>query len=42
MEEGEKRTITLPPEEAFGQRQNELVEAVNKSELPDHIVPSLG
>jgi peptidylprolyl isomerase len=42
MEEGEKRTITVPPEEAFGQRQNELVTAVNKSALPDNIVPTLG
>ena len=42
MEEGEKRTITVPPEEAFGERQNELVTTVNKSALPDNIVPTLG
>jgi FKBP-type peptidyl-prolyl cis-trans isomerase 2 len=42
MEEGEKRTITVTPEEAFGERQNELVTAVNKSALPDNIVSTLG
>jgi peptidylprolyl isomerase len=42
MEEGEKRTITVPPEEAFGPRRNELVSVVNKSEIPDHITPTLG
>jgi FKBP-type peptidyl-prolyl cis-trans isomerase 2 len=42
MEEGEKRSITVPPEEAFGPRQNELVSVVNKSQFPDHITPTLG
>jgi FKBP-type peptidyl-prolyl cis-trans isomerase 2 len=42
MEEGEKRTITVPPEEAFGPRRNELVSVVFKTEFPDHITPTLG
>ena len=42
MEEGEKRTITVPPEEAFGFRRNELVSVVFKSKFPDHITPTLG
>ena len=42
MQEGEKRTITAPPEEAFGFRRNDLVSVVFKSEFPDHITPTLG
>jgi FKBP-type peptidyl-prolyl cis-trans isomerase 2 len=42
MKEGEKRTITVPPEEAFGFRRNDLVSVVFKSEFPDHITPTLG
>jgi FKBP-type peptidyl-prolyl cis-trans isomerase 2 len=42
MKEGERRTITVPPEEAFGRRLNELMSVVKKSKFPDHNTPTLG
>ena len=42
MEAGDNKSIEVPPEEAYGPRQEELVIEVKKSELPDHIEPSLG
>jgi FKBP-type peptidyl-prolyl cis-trans isomerase SlpA len=37
METGDKKTIEIPPEEAFGQRREELVVEIGKSELPVHM-----
>ncbi|UCG11419.1 MAG: FKBP-type peptidyl-prolyl cis-trans isomerase [Deltaproteobacteria bacterium] len=34
MTEGEKKTISLPPEEAYGHHKREFVFAVKKSEMP--------
>ena len=42
MEAGEKKSIEVPPEEAYGPRQEKLIVEVKKSNLPDHIEPSLG
>ena len=42
MEAGEKKSVEVPPEEAYGPRKEELVVEVKKSNLPDHIEPSLG
>jgi FKBP-type peptidyl-prolyl cis-trans isomerase 2 len=42
MEAGDKKSVEIPPEEAFGPRQEELVVEVQKNKLPDHIEPSLG
>lgn len=42
MEAGDTKSIEVPPEEAFGPRQEELVVEVTKSSLPDHINPCLG
>ncbi len=42
MEAGNKKSIEIPPEEAFGPRQEELVVEVKKCSLPDHIEPCLG
>jgi FKBP-type peptidyl-prolyl cis-trans isomerase 2 len=42
MESGETRSIEVAPEEAFGERQEELVIRIGKSALPDHIAPTLG
>jgi len=42
MEVGEKKTITVPPEQAYGPRREELVAEVKKSDLPEHIVPAVG
>lgn len=42
MEIGESKTIEIPPEEAFGNRYEELVVELTKSEFPDYITPKIG
>ncbi len=39
---GDTKTIEIPPEEAYGPKQDELVVVVNKSEFPEDITPSVG
>lgn len=39
---GDTKTIEIPPEEAYGPKQDELVVVVNKSEFPKEITPSVG
>jgi len=42
MEIGESKTISVSPEEGFGQKRKELVTVVKKSDFPNHITPSVG
>jgi peptidylprolyl isomerase len=42
MEIGETKTITLPPEEAFGSRHDELIVKVERNQFPERLVPSIG
>jgi peptidylprolyl isomerase len=42
MKVGEKKTITIPPEQGYGSRQDELVVEVDRRDLPDHITPAVG
>jgi FKBP-type peptidyl-prolyl cis-trans isomerase 2 len=42
METGDTKTIEIPPEEAYGPRQNELVVELEKSQLPDNITAAKG
>jgi len=42
MEVGETKTITVPPEEAYGPRREELLVDVRKSALPENITPAIG
>jgi peptidylprolyl isomerase len=42
MEVGEKKTIAVPPEEAYGPRQEDLLVEINKSNLPEHVTPTIG
>ncbi|NVM25332.1 MAG: peptidylprolyl isomerase [Desulfobacterales bacterium] len=42
MEVGETKTITVPPEEAYGPRSEELLVDVSKSALPENITPAIG
>ena len=42
MEVGETKTVTLPPEEAFGTRHEELVVKVTRSQFPERLVPAIG
>lgn len=42
METGGTKIITIPPEEAYGPRREELVVDVKDSDFPEHITPSVG
>ena len=42
MEVGDTKAIEIPPEEAYGAKQDQLVVEVNKSEFPDDITPAIG
>jgi peptidylprolyl isomerase len=42
MEVGDTKTLEIPPEEAYGAKQDQLVVEVNKSEFPDDITPAIG
>jgi FKBP-type peptidyl-prolyl cis-trans isomerase 2 len=42
MEVGQNKTVTIPPEEGYGQKRDELKFEVKKSAFPEHIEPALG
>lgn len=42
MEVGEKKTIKVPPVEAYGPRYEELILNVKRDDLPEHISPVIG
>ena len=42
MEVGEKKTITVPAEEAYGGRREELIWKTKKSDFPENISPEVG
>ncbi len=42
MSVGESKSVTIPPEEAYGERHDQLVQQVPKSALPDEIDPAVG
>jgi FKBP-type peptidyl-prolyl cis-trans isomerase SlpA len=42
MELNEKKTITIPKEEAYGEVNNYLIQEVKKSELPQDMTPEVG
>ena len=42
MEVGENKTITIPPEEAYGPRREELIWERKKNEFPEGITPAVG
>lgn len=37
MSEGESKTVTLPPEEAYGERNDALEQQVERSQLPEGV-----
>ena len=39
---GEKVSVTIPPEKAYGERSDEMIRVVPRSELPGHIDPAPG
>lgn len=42
MNVNEKKTITIPKEEAYGDPREDLVQEVEKSQLPEDIKPEVG
>ena len=42
MEIGEKKTIAVPPEEAYGPKQEDLMVEIDKSNLLEHLTPTIG
>ncbi len=42
MRVGEIKTVTIPEEEAYGPRNDELVIIVGRDELPENMEPSIG
>jgi len=42
MKEEEKKTVTIPPEDAYGIRDEKRVLTAAKTEIPDHITPEIG
>ena len=42
MIEGDKKTVAIPPEDAYGMPRKELVLTLKKSELPKDISPEVG
>lgn len=42
MAVGEKKKVTVPPREGYGEIQTQLVDKVKKSQFPEHIDPVVG
>lgn len=42
MEVGETKTITLPPDDAYGERHEDLLVSVKKSDFPESVIPVIG
>ena len=42
MKVGESKTVTIPPDEGYGQRDESLVVTVDKTQLPTDLVPTVG
>lgn len=42
MEKGEEKEIKLQPQEAFGERNPQLIQKVSKSQIPKEIKPKVG
>lgn len=42
MSEGDLKTVTVPPEEAYGIYQKNRILVIKRTQIPDHIDPQLG
>jgi FKBP-type peptidyl-prolyl cis-trans isomerase 2 len=42
MKSGDKKTISISPEEAYGERRDDQVNVVERKELPDDMAPEVG
>jgi len=42
MDIGDKKSLTIPPEKAYGDNRDDLIIEVNKTDIPENIKPSVG
>jgi FKBP-type peptidyl-prolyl cis-trans isomerase 2 len=42
MEKGDKKEVTLAPEEAYGEHRPEMTQEVKKTDLPEDLKPEVG
>lgn len=42
MKVNEKKTVTIPKEEAYGEPREDLIQEVDKNQLPEEIKPEVG
>lgn len=42
MEVGEKKTVRIPPQEAYGEHRDDLVVQLDRAQVPEHIDLKLG
>ena len=42
MNVGESKKISIPPEEAYGEPDDDLIMVVDRSDIPEDIVPEIG
>ncbi len=42
MKAGESKTITIPPDQAYGERRDDMVMEIDRTELPAEIEPEVG
>jgi peptidylprolyl isomerase len=42
MRLGEKKTFTIPPEEGYGSRREDLILTITREDFPSNIVPDIG
>lgn len=42
MEPGDEVTVTIPAEQAYGPRRDELLIALDRTDFPQHIQPEVG
>lgn len=42
MAPGESKSATIPPEQAYGPRHEEMIATVEREQLPTHITPAVG
>jgi peptidylprolyl isomerase len=42
MSEGDKKTLTIPPDQAYGEHRDDLVGIVDRTRLPENVNPEIG
>ena len=42
MQEGEEKTVSIPPEQAYGEHQEEAIVELERTQLPEEIEPEQG